>query len=199
MKRSRRTTGTIVTYGFSPSLLFVCCILREKCPNTEFFLVSIFLYSDWHKFFHGWTFRFIFCYTVIVHRECSQSNNIPQTHLNHVSEISLIQNPISRKIKNIRNILRKINTQSFLESVTCLQAPINYFHKRETRSIFFTLTWNAWKMWWKSLGYDWSWKSYGVQFSTFVLNSNFLQDHFYNLFEMSKKILRGRDVFLTFL
>ena len=26
--------------------------LREKCPNTEFFLVHIFLYSDWMRRFH---------------------------------------------------------------------------------------------------------------------------------------------------
>ena len=30
--------------------------LREKCPNTEFFLVRIFLYSDWiRKFTSIWT------------------------------------------------------------------------------------------------------------------------------------------------
>ena len=27
--------------------LQVCCTLREKCPNTEFFLVRIFPHSDW--------------------------------------------------------------------------------------------------------------------------------------------------------
>ena len=26
---------------------FAKCSLREKCPNTEFFLVRVFLYSDW--------------------------------------------------------------------------------------------------------------------------------------------------------
>ena len=26
---------------------FFSSALREKCPNTEFFLVGIFLYSDW--------------------------------------------------------------------------------------------------------------------------------------------------------
>ena len=32
-------------------LLFVKNSLREKCPNTEFFLFRIFLYSDWKRRF----------------------------------------------------------------------------------------------------------------------------------------------------
>ena len=35
---------TCVAYSFS---LTVCLTLREKCPNTEFFLVCIFRHSDW--------------------------------------------------------------------------------------------------------------------------------------------------------
>ena len=35
---------TCVAYSF---ILTVCLTLREKCPNTEFFLVRIFRHSDW--------------------------------------------------------------------------------------------------------------------------------------------------------
>ena len=41
--------------------IMICYSLREMCPNTEFFLVRIFLYSDWIRRFT----QFDFFYAVI--------------------------------------------------------------------------------------------------------------------------------------
>ena len=49
----RRLLFAVFTVWTSDSSLFkllfksFICTLREKCPNTEFFVVRIFLYSDW--------------------------------------------------------------------------------------------------------------------------------------------------------